>query len=249
MPYQIGIGKIYDPELLYKQKNEPYFKKEFELAFTGIGNRVFSDSIILQSVDLGAGYLNEPISPYTEKYIMCDPAFYGSKFGVVVNEIVEGNIRVLFADDFHRKDTQTMIDKIFDLRAKFRNVKNIFIDASATEFIVDIKQYFENTGYEYPEQYNEKIREWWTVYKKKPWEMNMYVIPVPFNKRVEYTQRLHKAMSSGVYWINESFDKLIMAYETATAEEDNQYDADKEHMENSDVFDAQLCLFHRFKPL
>lgn len=252
MPWQVGLGKIYDPVLLYEQKQEDYFKKEFELKFTGIGQRVFSDSIILQSVDSGSSYLNQTISPYSEKYIGLDPAFAESNFGVVVNELHDGNIRVLYSEEFERKNTQVMIDKILELRARFRNVKNIFVDASQSEFIVDIKSYFDNTGYEYPESYMEKIREWWHLYKKQPWEMGMYIIPVSFGSgnRIKYIQRLHKAMSNNNYWINESFDKLLTSFETAVCKEQSDiFDVDKQHQEFNDVFDAQIALFYYFKPL
>lgn len=251
MPWQCGVGKIYDPELLYSQKQDDYFKKEYELKFTGIGNRVFKDELLLQCVDLGATYLNTPTSLYTEKLIGCDPGWRGSKFGIVVVELVDGNIRVLFADHFERKNTQVMIDKILELRAQFRNVKNIFIDISQSEFIVDLKTAFENLGYEYPENYTERIREWWRDYKKQPWEMGMYVIPSNFGAggKIQYTQRLKKAMSNGNYWIHESFDKLLLAYETSVSKEDDENNIDKDHQENSDICDAQLTIFRKLKPL
>ena len=249
MPYQVGIGKIYDAYLIEAEKSKDYFAKEYELKATGVGNRVFSKDLIAKVLDLGNGYDPQNIDMYSPKYLCCDPAFYGSRFGILICEIVNGNIRVLYAEDFHRKDTQSMIDKILDLRVVYRNVKNIIVDASASEFIMDIKMYFDNQGYEYPDSYNEKIKEWQRVMKKEPWEMGMYVIPAAFNRRVEYTQRLKKSMENGNYWLHPSFDKLTLAFDTAVSKEDDVNDIDKEHTEYNDILDAQLALFRRLKPI
>jgi len=249
MPYQIGIGKIYDVYLIESEKSKDYFAKEYELKATGVGNRVFSKEILEKCKMLGQIHNLSAVDHYSQKYLMCDPAFYGSRFGIVINEIKDGDIHVLFAEDFHRKDTQTMIDKILDLRIKYRNIQNILIDASQSEFIMDLKIYFDNQGYEYPDSYNEKIREWKMVMNKEPWEMGMYVIPCPFNRRVEYTQRLKKSMENGNYHIHPSFDKLLLAYDTAVSKNLDTNDIDKEHVEYNDILDAQLALFRRIKPI
>lgn len=248
--WECGVGKIYDAELIWQEKDKDYFDKEYRLKVTGVGNRVFDQAIIQHCVELGNLYDPENVSMFTEKYLMCDPAFYGSNFGIVVNELVDGNIRVLYAEEFHRPSTQAMIDKILELRVKYRNIKNILIDAAVSEFIVDIKEYFDNTGCEYPHNYNEKIKEW-EKEGRTPWNQGMFILPVPFNKRVQYTQRLKKAMLNENYWINRRFDKLTTCFDTAVArpEASDIHDVDKEHLEFSDVFDAQLALFHRLKPI
>lgn len=248
MPWQTGIGKIYDAELIWEERDKDYFAKEYELKPVGVGNRVFDSNVIQHCVELGNLYDPDNVSLYTDKFLLCDPAFYGSRFGIVVNELVDGNIRVLYAEDFHRASTQAMIDKILELRVRYRNIKSILVDAAASEFIVDIKTYFENTGMEYPDKYNEKIKEWDKI-GRQPHEMGMFIIPVPFNKRVEYTQRLKKAMLTENYWINRRFDKLITSFETAVAKEGTSEEVDKEHVEFNDILDAQLCLFRRLRPL
>lgn len=248
MPYQVGIGKIYDPYLIEAQKSEDYFKKEYELKATGVGSRVFKENDLQRSIALGEQYDPDKIDVFSEKYLCCDPAFYGSKFGIVICELVDGNIRVLFAEHFERPNTQKIIDIILEMRGKYRNIKNILIDASQVEFIIDLKYYFESLGNEYANSYNEKIREW-KKFDKEPWEMGMYIIPVPFNKRVELTQRLKRAMTLGNYWINSKFDKLLLAYETAIQKDNDENDIDKDNTENNDILDAQLCLFRKLKVL
>jgi hypothetical protein len=253
MPYQIGIGKIYDPILIESQRKEPYFAKEYELKATGVGNRVFPHELLQHCIQLGKQYDPNKVSYFTPKYMGCDPAWRSSKFGIVINEVdIDGNIRVLFADHFERKNTQFMIDKILDLRIKYRNIQNIFIDVSQSEFIVDLKGYFESMGYEYTDTYTQKIREW--AHKdidRRPWEMGMYVIPATFGSggSIRFTQRLKKAMSNGNYWLNEQFDKLILAYDTAVQKELDENDIDKDHTENNDILDAQKCIFERLRPI
>lgn len=249
-PYEIGLGKIYDPILIESEKDKDYFNKEYRLHFTGVGNRIFPKDIVELSKMKGLEYDPTKYSMYSDKYMGIDPAFYGSHFGIVICEVVNGDLRVLYAEEFYRKDTQAIIDKILDLRIKYRNIKNIFIDASQSEFIMDIKMYFDNQGYEYPDSYNEKIREWERIMNKEPWEMGMYIVPVAFNKRIELTQRLKKTMENGNYHIHPNhFEKLLLAYDTAVSKNLDVNDIDKEHTEYNDILDSQLCLFRRIKPI
>jgi hypothetical protein len=252
MPYQIGIGKIYDPILIQSQKNEQYFAKEYELKATGVGNRVFDPNILKKCIELGKQYDPNKIDVFTTKYMGCDPGWRGSKFGVVIVEVVDGNIRVLLADHYERKNTQYMIDKLLDLRVIYRNIQNIFVDVSQSEFIVDLKGYFESMGNEYTDNYTEKIREWGHKdFNRKPWEMGMYIVPSAFGSggSIRYTQRLKKAMANGNYWIHPSFDKLILAYDTAVQKNLDENDVDKDHTENNDILDAQKTIFERLKPI
>jgi hypothetical protein len=252
MPYQIGLGKIYDPILLESQKKEQYFAKEYELKATGVGNRVFDPNVLKHCLELGKQYDPNKIDYWTSKFMGCDPAWRGSKFGIVIVEVVEGNIRVLLADHYERKNTQYMIDKILDLRVIYRNIQNIFIDVSQSEFIVDIKGYFESMGHEYTDNYTEKIREWnHKDFDRRPWEMGMYVIPSTFGSggSIRYTQRLKKAMSNSNYWLNPQFDKLILAYDTAVQKDLDENDIDKDHTENNDILDAQKTIFERLRPI
>jgi len=248
MPYQIGLGKIYDPIRVWAEKERDYFAKEYELKATGVGNRVFSRELLEKCKRLGElGYNPSHIDPFSEKYLMCDPGFQGSHFGVVIVEVVDGIIRVLYAEEFFRKDGQAMIDKILDLRVIYRNIKNILVDASQSQFIMDIKMYFDNNSEEYPREFNEKIREWQRVMGREPWEMGMYIIPCPFNKRIELTQRLKKAMETGIFWVHPSFDKLIISFDTSVSKSLDVNDIDKEHVEYNDILDALLALFRRIK--
>jgi hypothetical protein len=54
--YSVGLNKIYNPQEIEKEKNQPYFKREFELFYAvGTGN-VFIEETLQRAEELGKQY-------------------------------------------------------------------------------------------------------------------------------------------------------------------------------------------------
>jgi hypothetical protein len=54
--YSVGLDKIYNTEELDKERQQPYFRREFELAYSvGTGN-VFTEQSIQAAEELGRRY-------------------------------------------------------------------------------------------------------------------------------------------------------------------------------------------------
>jgi hypothetical protein len=212
-----------------------------------------------RSIELGDLYNPDEINIHSPKYMGADPGFVTSKFGVVLNEYVPDDmvLRVVFADHFTKKHSGYMIDKMLELRRDFRNVKNIMIDASQAEFIIDFKRIFESNKDEYPYDYQSKILEWKLVNHKEPWQMGMYVIPVAFGggnqrsgigtKSSAMTYRLKQMMAEGYYHINKKFNDLIIAFESAVSKSGDENEIDKHHTSNNDILDAQKVIMKRVR--
>ena len=54
--YELGLGKIYDPEYIAQKKLEPEFEREYNLKYLGKIGNVFSPSQIDKAIQLGEQY-------------------------------------------------------------------------------------------------------------------------------------------------------------------------------------------------
>ena len=72
--YELGLGKIYDPEYIAQKKLEPEFEREYNLKYLGKVGNVFSPSQIDKAIELGEQYKHLPINPYSIASIGVDPA-------------------------------------------------------------------------------------------------------------------------------------------------------------------------------
>ena len=69
-----------------------------------------------------------------------DPAWGSSAFGIVITQIVDGVIQVLYAEDFERAEHSDMIDRVWRLVGKYDPTK-IYVDGANPSFI----QKYKNT--------------------------------------------------------------------------------------------------------
>jgi hypothetical protein len=91
LPYQLGVGKIYDPKEIKKRKNDVEFKREFELQYLGRIGNILTPQQVDHCIDLGQEYSIDkiPISLYTLKSVGIDPGFSSSGTGIVVLEHIK----------------------------------------------------------------------------------------------------------------------------------------------------------------
>jgi hypothetical protein len=78
--YSVGLDKIYSIEQIEKEKSQPYFRREFELAYSvGTGN-VFTEQSIQAAEELGREYSKSRTNfDGTQKSLGLDPGFGSSK--------------------------------------------------------------------------------------------------------------------------------------------------------------------------
>jgi hypothetical protein len=54
--YSVGLGKIYNPDEIEKERSQPYFRREFELAYSVETGNVFTEQSIQAAEELGRKY-------------------------------------------------------------------------------------------------------------------------------------------------------------------------------------------------
>ena len=150
--YTLGLNKIYNPEEIEKEKQQPYFKREFELFYAvGTGN-VFLEQSLQVCEQLGKQYRDVPYNASTPKALGIDPCFGSSATAFTVLELVDGIIHVIYTKQFEKSNTEQMVYHAQELiiRYNLMNESNkVFIDGSASGFIRSVKlQVGEYTQYE-----------------------------------------------------------------------------------------------------
>jgi hypothetical protein len=238
LDYTYGIGKIYTQEEIDKAKQSPSFDREYDLKYLGKIGNVFHTKDIESAIDKGALYNPQIIadSPFAADFgraMGIDPAYGSSSFGIVITQLVDSQVQVLYADEFQRPDFNDMLNVSMELVYKYQ-IQKIYIDAANPSFIRSLKlEIGDREDYENQIAYYKKMK--WN------WHNHMTVIPVSFN--VEHKEMLGHAkmmLEKRQAAINPVFDKLITSLRTAIAEE---HSLDKEATSYDDILDAyQLAL-------
>jgi hypothetical protein len=143
--YSRGIGKIYNPQEIEKEKQQAYFKREYELAYGyGIGN-VFNPTILDTIEILGRAYreLNRSVGMVTKKSLGIDPGFGSSQTAFVVTEFIDSIVRVIYSEQFAGASTAQMVSHAYRIIQRFglgNGINKIFIDGSNPGFIRSLKE-------------------------------------------------------------------------------------------------------------
>ena len=224
--YELGLGKIYDPEYIAQKKLEPEFEREYNLKYLGKVGNVFSPSQIDKTIQLGEQYSLDkiPSNDYTLHSVGVDFGFGSSNTAIVLTEFLkeERKIRVVYAEEFEKANPQDIVNQCFNLYRKHWNTW-FFVDGANRAAVNIMKVAF-----------NESLN--WQDSKTTISPETMKVLPISFG--TEHKQMLaHISMiiSKEYLCIPKEFDKLIISLRTAWA---NEYSLDKEQTSYSDSIDA-----------
>jgi hypothetical protein len=182
-------------------------------------------------------YDPDNVNPMTWISMGIDPAWGSSEFGIVITQLVDGKVQVLYAQEFEKPDYNEMLQKTWELICRYDPTR-IFIDGANPSFIRSLKlQIREEPNYENIIAYYKQM--------KIHYGEGMKVIPINFNAE-------HKAMlghtkmllEEGILAINPMFDKLITSLRTAV---DIDGKLDKEATSYNDIFDAFRLSLRMYK--
>jgi hypothetical protein len=154
-----------------------------------------------------------------------DPSWRSSNFGIVITQLNNGRIEVLYAKEFERAEHSDKIEKVCSLvLKKFAPITKIYVDGSQPGFIRSLKIAL-NEDSEYEK--HDKIDPGYL----------MKVIPIPFVrehvKMLSHTRTLLEDRFMAIH--PTKFQKLITSLHTAV---DNEGKLDKNSTSYNDIFDA-----------
>jgi len=229
LDYTAGLGKIYTIEEIEKAKRSPSFEREYNLKYLGrIGNTFRpADIQTATSIQYDPDYVN----PMSIRSCGIDPSWGSSNFGIVITQLNNGRVEVLYADEFERAEHSDMIDKVCSLVLnKFAPISKIYVDGSQPGFIRSLKISL-NDDPEYEKQIERAHHD-----KIDPGYL-MMVIPIPFVrehvKMLSHTRTLIEDRFIAIH--PTKFQKLITSLHTAV---DNEGKLDKNSTSYDDIFDA-----------
>jgi len=244
LDYTYGLMKIYSTEEIEKQKQSPSFRREYDLQYLCLIGNTFHTKDIDRAVELGKQYNANRVIVEAQKVMGIDPGWGSSAFGIVLLQVADGQIQVMYADEFERPRYEDMSTKVIDLIRGLnrRNIDQdyldsvkIYVDAANPEFITTLKREVgETTRWEY-------IQEKILYCKKHNLDLArfMTVVPVAFSvagkDMIMHTKELLEHERPLVA-INPKFEKLIVSLRTAIS--DDLGKLDKEQTSYHNVLDA-----------
>lgn len=240
LDYKCGLGKIYSYEEIERGMSSSSFEREYNLKYIGTEGNVFSTKAIEEAI-VEYDTEDDMINYYSPVSMGIDCGFGSSPFGIVIARLVDGKVQVVFADEFERPDYNEMLEKVIELRYKYR-VKKVFVDGANPEFIRSLKRKIGERPD--PTIYVERARKY-----RRPVETYMDIVPVQFVVEHKHMITRCKMISDrGSLSIHPKLEKLIVSLRTAV-EEDGILD--KQLTSYNDIFDAfRLALkYHKFTDL
>ena len=124
-----GPYPIYSQEQIEEVKLSPVFGREFELQYLGLVGNIFSQQSIenVQKIEYNPKVWRQNV----KTTVGLDPSFGSSNFGIVVTQLYDQRIHVVFAEEeYERPSIQDMICKVWELKTKLGHISNIYVDAA-----------------------------------------------------------------------------------------------------------------------
>ena len=233
--YQVGLNKIFEPELIQQAKATPGFEREYNLKYLGKIGNVFTPYDIDKAVKLGEQLSVKalPINQYCLHICGVDPGFSSSKTAVYVGEYLkeEKCIRIIYGKEYDKDTPSKIADDIHQLHRTYLNFY-CYVDGANRGFVNELKYRFgESTHWDKPENV---------------FPQSNRILPVNFaTNHKQMLEHLHNLMSKQKIAIPKEYELLIIALRTATAEE---WSLKKDETVNSDSLDAlrMLCIPIKF---
>ena len=232
---------IYSQDQIQIAKRTPEFGREMECHYIGAVGNIFSQSSIelCQKWPYDVGLFKQNVKTSCG----VDAGFGSSKFAIVITQLFDNRIHVMFAEEYDRPNFNEMIAKVWELKQQCGHVSNIMVDAANPEIIEALKREFgESTDWNY---IHDRIA-WCRKYNQFV-EDSMFIVPVPFSvegrKMLQHTKYLLED-PEGLVAIHPSFQKLLISLRTAVATE---YKLDKSQTSHNDCLDAFMLSLQFYK--
>ena len=216
--YERGLGKIYDPQEIEREKTKPYFKREYCGYYDIDTGNLFTTTTLDEIESLGRKLSDfETVNPATYKSLGIDVGYGSSKTAFTVTEHVDGYVRVIHSNAFTRPVVEEMVNYAVGLIFHYRLNRygnQVYVDAANPGFIRSLKIAIgESPDYETT---IENMRRGFDN-KRLPLEGTMTVIPMAFNIHGEpMLERLKKLGDNGQLAINaDVFPDLMSDLRTA----------------------------------
>ena len=244
MDYTYGLDRIYSRQEIERARKSPSFAREYECKYIGEIGSCFNPEDINKAEEEGrtVDYIN--YDPYARKSIGVDPGFGSSKFAVVINQMKNQRVEIIYAKEVATSSIISMLHHVNELRERYGNVLAIYVDGANPEYVHELKALVgDDTNVNRWKEY---------LYKAQKNGYNnvldyMKVVPVSFGiQGKEMLGRVQAYIENQLIAIPPVFRDLLAQLRMATTEVNGNLDKTKHTM---DLVDAlRLSMFH-YRPL
>jgi hypothetical protein len=251
LTYEYGLEgprPIYSKEQIEKAKKSPDFPREYEGQYIGLAGNVLSSVAIDRCIKLGEEMdKTAPIDNWNidTSYVMSIDIGWGSSAtAIMVSRWVNNKVQIVYSKEFaDRPLFQDIIDEIWRLKTKCNNnLKNIIVDASATELYTALCTDFNQpSSLKYLQD-----KQLWCKKVNTYLGNHLFIVPVAFGSQthggrdmLNHTQRIIQETEddgSALVAIHKQFNDLISSCRSAYAVEDKL--DKKERTVHADTFDT-----------
>ena len=227
LDYRRGMGKIYNDEFIARERDQPYFEREYNLKYLGKIGNVFSPSLIQSCTDLGQQYRRQPINKFAYHPVGVDYGYSDSKTVICIGEW-DNEKKVLWIckmDDFGDipPTPELVANRMHEYNLEYGPNTHFFVDGSSAASVNQAKiRFSENLNWRKQDMFNKSDR----------------IHPIHFGVNQEHKRLLetmYHLASDGKLAIDERYDKLITSMRTAQMIE---WDLDKNDTVHNDHLDA-----------
>lgn len=217
--YERGLNRIYDPGEIEQESKKGYFKREY----CGLYDYDTGNLLPLQTLEAiesnGRKLLDfENVNYATHKSMGIDVGYGSSNTAFCITEKVDGYVRVIYAQQFHRPVSEEMINLATNLIFHYqlnRYGNQVYVDAANPAFIRSLKIAIgESSTYEQEIAQAKRDNKYWHP------EGTMTIIPMPFGIKGEsMLEKLKEIADKQLLAVNpEQFEDLMSDLRTARVE-------------------------------
>ena len=251
--YERGLGKIYDPTFIEEEKEQPYFKREYEGQYAyGVGN-LFSESAILycerlgREIDFKVKDYRPSLRTTIRRSLGIDIGWGSSRTAFVLTEWVENKISVRYVQQFDRPDFEAMVKHAYNLIREYdldNGTNKIFIDGSAPSFISSLKR----TAGEDPDYL--RLLQLAKESDTDPIYL-MNIVPVNFSQRnqpmLDHTKKIVDKQTLGINPDTSQGHKDLLTDLRIAKNKPDTFKLDKSSENKMDLFDALRLSLEYYK--
>lgn len=199
--YEVGLNKIFTQKQIQEAKRSPSFEREYNLKYAYDVGDLFTLAEIQRCFDFK--YDPDNIVQAARTTVSMDPGFGSSKFAILVSQLVDNRIQILYAEEFDKPEPHFIEQHSLGVIRKYlmlpdgRSKGQILVDGANPAYIRYLKRMLnENVNYEEIDRKDYKY---------------MLVRPVLFNAYgKEMLTSMKQLVSKGYVAIDEKkFTKLI----------------------------------------
>lgn len=140
LPYNVGLGKIYNTEELAAAQRLSSFEREYNLKYSTTEGNIFPYYLVDQ---ITRPYSLQHFSG--DRVLALDPAFGSSKFAIIGIEKMDGINYVKIAQQHKRPSPAAMLELVVKL-AKNYNYSTVLVDSAHAGLITDLNLNGINAG-------------------------------------------------------------------------------------------------------